>query len=615
VESESAAPPPPPGILEGAQIFSGLQRLSQNPAERLKQLHHLRSRAAQAWLALPAAGCSAALEGELWKATEALAFFFRSQEPPSPEDALLPQVRKALRERPASGSVCAALLFLGQLGEEAGRLFPAASPELKIRLLPLLLSGGIESTAAECQRLEAVMDQILAYLPELQGEARDRFLLQLRSCHSLVPFYFVESDTPRLAQKRSSLLEALYDWPGLKTPWEFAGPIPGNRRIKLGILAQDFDARSETFALLPVFEHLDRARFETILLSLEGRNTATETYCASRADKAILLPKELPAMVSAIRGLDLDLLLFGNNLSSALHKFDAALALHRLARVQVNFVCSPITSGLPHLDWFLQGKDCEAGPETGGRYSERLALLPGSGFCFGFTGRDESPGRIWTRAELGLKKTDVVFISGANCFKLGRAVRDLWSRILAAVPGSTLLLYPFGPAWSKVYPEAQFLQSMLADFRRHDVAADRLVVLGALKNIQEIRSLLRCGDVYLDAFPYSGASSLQDPLDVGLPLVVLEGHELRFRQGAALLREAGLEPLVARDPASYLDLAVRLGRDAGFRSRAASQVRAAMSAIPPCRDGKAYAAQVASVFEGLVADWNRGAQVRGGDSR
>lgn len=597
-----------PFLREGDQLFSELQGLPQDPGQRRARLANLRCRLAEVWLSLSDEELPLAAESRLWQATRVITVLLSNQALLPAEDQVFAKVLRALRETPSDRCVWAALPFFQQLGEEADRLFPAASAPVKRSLLPMLLyrdrDGSEEQQRSECRRLEALMDQFLAWLSEADAMEQKRFLTELKNWHSLEPFYFLEWDIPRVAAKRARLLQAVHASPELETAWRPAGPIPSDRRIRVGILARAFDARSETYALLPVFEHLDHARFETILLSQQEKGTPTETHCSSRVDRTLLLPKDMPALVAAIRALDLDILLFGNNLGSSLERLDAPLGLHRLARIQVNFVCSPITSALPEMDVFLLGEGSEAETGAASRYTERLVRLPGSGFCFSFAGRDEAPGRVLQRSDLGIRPGETVFVSGSNYFKLTPQVREAWSRILAAVPDSLLLLYPFGPAWLEVYPQELFVESMLEHFDRQGVARDRLVVVGAMKNVQEIRSLLRCGDIYLDAFPYSGATSLQDPLDVGLPLVVVEGRELRFRQGAALLREAGLDQLVASDPESYRKLAIRLGTDPAFRAEAAAEVKRVMAATPPFRDSRAYAEKVAGAFEGLVRDWN-----------
>lgn len=610
-----AAPPSPLGLQAAVHVSENLRRLSNDPQERQDQLFNLRSRAAHIWLALPDPSVDEACGRGLLAATIAIAAQLVGTTMPDEDAFLLAQVRRALQEQPCDRSAFAAIAFLGHLGADEAGLFPAASTLGKRRLLPALFLHGVDldegGAEREFQRLQRVTEQILEWLPKVPALERRAFLEHLQPAYFLLPGYFLESDTVRTTSRREPLLRDLFDWPGMHLRHELAGPVPPGRKIRVGIMARSFEARSETYALLPVFEHLDRGLFDTVLLAYEVLDTPTEAYCASRAGRLLKVPENLPDLVSTLRALDLDILLFGNNLSVGLGVSDAALGLHRLARVQVNFICSPMTSGLPFLDRFLLGEGCEVEEGVERRYTERLERLPGSGFCFTFAGRDETPGRTPRRQDLGIRPEEVVFVSGANYFKLLPPVREAWCRILAAVPGSVLLLFPFGPAWSDHYPQEHFVETLLKGFDRHGIDRDRLVVVGAMKNVREIHSLLGCADVYLDAFPYSGATSLQDPLDAGLPMVVMEGRELRFRQGAAILREAGLDGLVAGGPEAYHQLAVRLGRDRVFHAGWAQAVRTAVSSGLPCRNSRAYGKQVGAAFERMLEDWNRGAQQPG----
>jgi predicted O-linked N-acetylglucosamine transferase (SPINDLY family) len=412
----------------------------------------------------------------------------------------------------------------------------------------------------------------------------------------------------RIAEVRSRLMTAGLRLEGSKLDHTFRTPAGSSGRLRVGILNVSFLARSETFAMLPLFEHLDRQRFEVVLLAMNHHGTRTEAYCASRADRAILLPDNVAPMVNAIRSLDLDLLVFGNNLSGMV-RFEALLGLHRLARVQVNTFCSPMTSGSPKMDAFLVGDLTEPGADAQQDYTERLLRLPGSGICFSFQEDDDAAGQLFDRETLGIAGDAVVFVSGANCHKISPGLRRSWARILARVPDACLLLYPFGPSWGEDYPERQLRASLAEALESEHVAHNRLKILGPLKNGREIRSLLSCADLYLDAFPYSGATSLQDPLQAGLPSIVLEGPALRFRQGAALLREAGLPDLVTLDPVAYEDLAVRLALDQHRRAEIALRVRQSWAAPPPFRNSATFAKGVMAAYVDLAEEWNRHARV------
>jgi predicted O-linked N-acetylglucosamine transferase (SPINDLY family) len=88
---------------------------------------------------------------------------------------------------------------------------------------------------------------------------------------------------------------------------------------------------------------------------------------------------------------------------------------------------------------------------------------------------------------------------------------------------------------------------------------------------------LRLADLYLDSFPYSGAVSITDPLAMGCPPVVKEGNTARCRQSAAMLRELGLDVLVAKSVDDYVALAARLLQDASLRREMAEAVADAVT--------------------------------------
>ena len=61
-------------------------------------------------------------------------------------------------------------------------------------------------------------------------------------------------------------------------------------------------------------------------------------------------------------------------------------------------------------------------------------------------------------------------------------------------------------------------------------------------------------DMYVDSFPYTGATSLMDPLEAGVPPITMAGDRLRFGQGdASILRELGMPELIATSAENYID--------------------------------------------------------------
>jgi predicted O-linked N-acetylglucosamine transferase (SPINDLY family) len=76
--------------------------------------------------------------------------------------------------------------------------------------------------------------------------------------------------------------------------------------------------------------------------------------------------------------------------------------------------------------------------------------------------------------------------------------------------------------------------------------------------------LLSQADVYLDTMGFSGFNTALQAIECGLPVAAWEGQFLRGRLASGLLRRMGLDELVARTEAEYVQIAVRLAQDAAY---------------------------------------------------
>jgi len=91
--------------------------------------------------------------------------------------------------------------------------------------------------------------------------------------------------------------------------------------------------------------------------------------------------------------------------------------------------------------------------------------------------------------------------------------------------------------------------------------------------------LLAASDVVLHPFPFDGSRTASEALALGKPVVTLPTDQLRGRMGWALYRTLGLPPeleagVVARDRDGYVDNALRLGRDKGWRQAVGGAIAA-----------------------------------------
>jgi FkbM family methyltransferase len=424
---------------------------------------------------------------------------------------------------------------------------------------------------------------------------------------NFIPLYFTTANLRDIYTKRADIIEFALKNRGSSIDCIFPGRSPNRTKIRLGIINDHFTPQTETFATIPVFEHLNRDQFEIVLYALNTNGHQLEQYCQSRADKLVTLPQDFASQVQTIRADDLDILFFGTNLT-AVNKPLVSLAMHRLARVQTTSFCSPTTTGIRHIDYYIAGKYTVPDASYQEQYREQLAVMEGSGFCFKYATESEVATVKPTRQSLGIDDNTTVFISGANFYKILPELRETWVKILAAVPNSILILYPFGPAWTRSYPATPFVNNLNAVCAKYGVNNNRLRFVKQLPSRADVKEFLQLADVYLDSYPYAGATSLIDPLQVGLPTVVVEGNALRFRQGSAMLRELQMPDLITNSEASYIQLAVTLGTNPQLRQRYRQEIQQKMQANPACFDSVAYSGAIAQLFQQLFGKWQTGHQ-------
>ena len=606
----TAAPHDPPQLLE-VPAAGGLAAALEAPV--LQSLSALRRDIANAWLQMPAEDVPRHFAGRIGQLHRLV---YRSG---LEHDSLLPadvELMRVLRARLSGGAAADAGVLLAAMLYLAPHEFPRV---VEIPAVPawlvtdyvdhMLASPPMFRYAGEAAAYRDCMARWVAHLRDVvasdpYGEGGYRLARKFSDSARFHPLYFNSANVRDIFRARAELLEMALDANDHALDWTFA-PRPARTRLKLGVLAFNFSAHAETFATLPLYRDLDRDRFEVILFALRQKGNAMEEFCAQHADGFAHLPPDLAAQARALREADLDLIYLGTNVTATTHEL-TRLALHRLARVQVAGVCSCVTTGMRNVDCYLSGRLSEPA-DAQSHYTEKLYMIDGPAHCYDFGPATAAvPARKLRREDLGIPRDAIVFASGANFYKILPELDDIWLRILASVPDSRLVLYPFNPQWNNEYPVAAFMARLAAALRRHDIDPRRLLVFNTAPSRDAIVQRLALADIYLDSFPFSGATSLLDPLLAGLPTVVMSGASFRSLVGPAILHSLGLGELVADHADAYISLALRLAANRERRKALGRQIESAMRATPRILDGRGYASRAGLALEEMWQDYRAG---------
>lgn len=243
------------------------------------------------------------------------------------------------------------------------------------------------------------------------------------------------------------------------------------------------------------------------------------------------------------------------------------------------------TSGLESMDWLISDPVLTPpGIEEG--FCERLYRIP---CCYVHSPIDPVP--IVDRAG------PLVFGSCNNPVKLNDRVVAIWSRILERLPSATLHL-----KYRRSFADPELKRDLQRRFASHGIAASRIGFEGGQTDRKGHLRYIGGLDITLDTFPFNGSTSTYESLWMGVPVVTLLGKRFVGRMGATTLRHVGLEDLVAKDEADYIEIAVRLADDHERRQALRRQLRDRLAASK-FLDPAAYARSIEEAYRLMWREW------------
>lgn len=399
-----------------------------------------------------------------------------------------------------------------------------------------------------------------------------RILFNLNYCESL-------SAEACLAEHRR--IGALFD--GAAAP-DRLRPSPHPRspgRRRLGFASADFRAHSVSYFLAPLLRGLDRERVEVFCYSDVARPDDVTLRLRGLSDHwhdvTGLSDRELAALIRK-DGIDTLIDLAGHTPGNRL----GAFAL-RPARLQMSWLGYANSTGLDAMDHRIVDPVTDPPDALAALASESLLRLEGGFLCY------EPPAHAPAVMPRPARQR-IMFGTFNNPTKITGATITLWSRILQELPEADLLIKSY-----KLRDQA-LRRHITARFAERGIAAERLILQEGIADPTAHLAAYEKIDIALDPLLYNGTATTCEALWMGIPVITLRGDRHSGRVGASLLGRIGLEELIAKDAAHYVEIACRLARDSGGLTALRRSLRPRMAASPLC-DFQAFA----RAFEQVIA--------------
>ncbi|HXJ02866.1 MAG TPA: tetratricopeptide repeat protein [Micropepsaceae bacterium] len=325
------------------------------------------------------------------------------------------------------------------------------------------------------------------------------------------------------------------------------GETYSHQRIRIAYISGDFRPHPVASLLAGVFEHHDKARFETIGVAFgPGAETPMRSRIAASFEHFFDVHSTVDTEVAAmLKKMEVDIAI---DLTGFTDGCRAAILAQRPAPVQVNFLGFPGTMGADYIDYLIA--DAVVVPEADHRfYAEKIVNLPGTFLPAGSAQTASS--RVFTRAEMGLPERGFVFCCFNASYKIAPDIFGIWMRLLRDVQGSVLWL-------GRTNEPAR--QNLRREAEARGIAGERLIFASYVESAADHLARLKLADLFLDTSPYNAHATALDALSAGLPVLTCRGRAFAGRVGASVLHALGVSELITESLSDYQDLALALAR-------------------------------------------------------
>lgn len=372
-----------------------------------------------------------------------------------------------------------------------------------------------------------------------------------------------------------------------------AGLRDPEHRLRVGYVSPDLRRHPVAFFVAPLLAHHDREQFHITCYSGVGCGDAVTARLRATADAwRDIAGRSDAETADLIRRDEIDILV---DLAGHTRNNRLLVLARNPAPIQVTYLGYPNTTGLATVDYRLTDAIVDPpGAEHG--YTEKLVRLRNGFACY------EPPADAPPVAPGPISRRGMATFGSLNDLaKINEEVIDLWCRVLAANPGTRLVVFRNTLAGST---RDRYRQA----FAARGVDPARVDLFNTRPGGADFLSVYRLIDVALDPFPWSGHTTTCEALWMGVPVITLLGARSAGRMSASLLTRVGLADLVAESPDAYVRLATELARDRGRLEALRRDLRGRMAASPLC-DGRAFARIVEEAYRAMWQRWCAAAPV------
>ncbi len=338
--------------------------------------------------------------------------------------------------------------------------------------------------------------------------------------------------------------------------------MAAEQKIRIGFVSGFFHHHSVWKIPLKVWiENIDRSEFE-LFGYYTGNISDRETARAAKAfDRFEQHHFSVDRWAEKIASDNLQVLIFSE---FGMDSLTVKLGCLRLAPIQITSWGHLNTSGMPTIDYYLSS-DLMESEAAQSHYTEKLIRLPNLGICYQpIAIRPEAV----SKADLGIQDNEIMFWCCQSLFKYLPQHDDVFPRLAQKLDRAKFVFIKL----ESEFATSIFRQRLAAAFEQFNLAYQDYCIFLPRLYAETFVGVSAIADIFLDNIGWSGCNTTLECITHNLPIFTLAGQQMRGRHTLAFLKMIGVEETIAQSKDEYIQIAVRLAQDAGYRRHIAQQI-------------------------------------------
>lgn len=309
---------------------------------------------------------------------------------------------------------------------------------------------------------------------------------------------------------------------GYQKPAQYRNSLDLTRKLKVGFVSGDLRNHSVVNFMEPIFSNINKEQFQIYAYS----NSPLEDHVSDRLRSYFNSWHK----VDLLSDLELSNLILDEEID-ILVDLSGHTALNRLvvfgmkpAPIQLSWIGYPGTTGISQMDYYFYPNSCPSGIYDN-QFVEKIAYIPSA---FAFQPAKDSPDVNLLPA---LSNGFITFGVFNNPRKFSEKSYELWVDVLKLLPNTNLLIAGILSDSLKDQILEKFT-SLGVDLKR--------VTIYPRQPLNDYLALHHSVDICLDTYPYTGGTTTNHAVWMGVPTLTLRGETQASLQTHGILASYGL---------------------------------------------------------------------------